>query len=176
MTQEPADDWSPAKHLDAITSSQMQWWQWAALQTAVRMRDGHGPVQQVDARFWIISLHMFREAALIGADAEIPGIRAAIDHFDAQLPTLAIARHIVVHSRQYLAGRGNEQKAMMKSDPALIADDVAKQFVHISYNPAVDQVRVGLYVFAVEDTMEKVGALQLTVYGRLRAGKPGPSE
>lgn len=55
----------------------------------------------------------------------------------------------MIHARQSLAGKGYEQKSLMKADPTFTVDDMANEFVHISYRPDTDEVRIGMYLFPV---------------------------
>jgi hypothetical protein len=74
----------------------------------------------------------------------------------------------VIHARQSLAGKGYEQKSLMKADPTFTVDDMANEFVHISYRPDTDEVRIGMYLFPVSSTIDKLEELELAIRDHLR--------
>ena len=175
------DDWSPKDHPEAIALSQTQWWAWAVRLCADRMRNGHGPQQQIDARFFVISMAQLRTSAAIGllspspySEAAAEALQQAITRFDEQVPDIKHARDVLTHLDEYSHGNGVLQRAKNSSDE--IKRVLAREFTSgMGYHPTDDVVRLGAdgrYVFVVDTVLDAADALLDAVHRAGLAAQP----
>ena len=176
-----SESWYPTESPDAIALSHTQWWYWAAQLTATRIKDGHGPAQQIDARFYIVALHQMCSSitriAMPLLDApNRKTLGTAIGDFAQQCPDLTLARDIIMHFDEYTVGTGNKQLKQKRTDPTRTAGELALQFATgIGYYPAERQVRVGHLVFELDDTQRAATVLFDVLLVTLKTYKTRPA-
>lgn len=180
---DPTRDWHPADNLDAVGVSEPGWWLRALVLTADRLHappEGMiGPDKQVDARFFIVALERFRTTIVKISAPQLPDevqgratvALAAFDHV-AGRQAIAQARNVLMHSDEYLAGKGNAQRRTPAQGKT--AGELSTQYATgIGYHPG-DIVRVGSVnwpdapTFHVAAVVAAARELALTMYSLAR--------
>lgn len=170
MTPYADDPWSPADNPHAIAVSEGWWWLRTVALCARRIQQGHDPERQVDARLFIVALHLLvraadMETAAIGQD-KAARLRQACQRFEKRVPGLSGARNVLMHFDEYARGRGRMQQD--DDDPAA----AARRFWQFGYDPGSGNVVVGPYQINVDQAASQAKELFAALYASASAVDP----
>jgi hypothetical protein len=170
MRTDGDEAWSPAGNPYAIAVSEAWWWLRTVNLCAHRIREGHDPDRQIDARLFVLALSQLVRAAEMEAAAirnEDNSMRAGLEtaqlRFDELVPGLLAARNVLTHFDEYARGAGHLQRA--NDDPIT----AARQFWAFGYDPASGSVVVGPYRIQVDDAAKEAIGLFNALYAAARA-------
>ena len=137
---------------------------------ARRIREGHDPSRQIDARLLIVALSLLVRAAAMEAAAieqEDAAVRDRLEQararFDELVPGLSDARNVLTHFDEYARGHGRLQRG--DNDRAA----AARHFWGFGYDPANGNIVLGPYQIDVEQAVVQAHQLFTALYAAAQA-------